>query len=72
MGFLDYGKEKSKSDSMVTGGEENVKPAEDQGDESEDPQEMRLMMLAEKTGIENPKALIALIKACSPMSMGEE
>lgn len=54
-GFLNYGKED----------EEPADDKEDKDDsEDSDASGMRLMHLAEKTGVEDPKALIKLIKAC--------
>jgi hypothetical protein len=57
-GFLDYGKEDEPE-------------AADEPEESEDssPAEMRLKHLAEQTGVEDPGALLKLIKAC--MASGE-
>jgi hypothetical protein len=52
-GFLDYGKD------------EEEKPDETDDESSdESPAEMRLMHLAEQTGVDDPSALIKLIKAC--------
>lgn len=54
-GFLDYGKDDEDDDE-----EEGASDDEGGGGASE----MRLMHLAEKTGVDDPEALIKLIKAC--------
>ncbi len=55
-GFLDYGKDDADED----------KGAEEKGDDEDEggAAEMRLRHLAEKTGVDDPDALIKLIKAC--------
>jgi hypothetical protein len=58
-GFLDYGKD----DDEPAGKKEE----DDQEDDSEDDggaHEKRIAHLAEQTGVDNPKALVKLIKAC--------
>jgi len=54
-GFLNYGKDDED--------EPEEKDEKDDGEE-EGAADKRLMYLAEQTGVENPKALIKLIKAC--------
>ena len=56
-GFLNYGKDDES---------EPEDKEEDEGDDQEEEgaADKRLMYLAEQTGVENPKALLKLIKAC--------
>lgn len=60
-GLLDYG----KSDEPKGGVEIEV---EDEGDDEEgdssSPAEMRIRHLAEQTGVDDPDALIKLVRAC--------
>lgn len=57
-GFLNYGKEE-EPEKDDAGDEEEDGEAKDEG-----AADKRLMYLAEQTGVDNPKALIKLIKAC--------
>lgn len=58
-GFLDYGKDDDES------ADQDAKKDEDEKDEDDGgAHEKRIAHLAEQTGVENPKALIKLIKAC--------
>lgn len=59
-GFLNYGKDDEEEEPAAEG--------ETEEGEGQDPGEMRLMHLAEKTGVEDPEALVKLIKACISQS----
>ncbi len=63
--------EKKKKGGFLNYGKEDDEPAEDEEESGEEasPSQMRLMHLAEQTGVDDPEALIKLIKAC--MASGE-
>jgi len=55
-GFLDYGKDEDEPKKDDEG--------EDEEESESDAVEMRTMHLAEQTGVDDPKALVKLIKHC--------
>lgn len=58
-GFMDYGKDEESTPVVEV---ETEGGDDEEGDSG--PAEMRLRHLAEQTGVDDPSALIKLIKAC--------